>query len=257
MAVLASVAAVSLVVAIPASQAGSVGVSADPNTVTFQARSGETNAVVVPYPAQSLTLTDSGAELTAGSGCVSLAPNSANCGVHPNIDAHLGNKNDSAHISWAGLIRVWAGSGNDSVIADSFGQHAEVYGGPGNDDIDAEGEGGQLAAGGPGNDIVQVFAFGGQSSGFGGPGNDTITYGSAGLIGGLGPATLDGGNGDDTITIQPTGLGSDTVYGGRGDDYIDVRAGGADTVDCGPGTDVVLHDASDTIADNCEVALLS
>lgn len=157
----------------------------------------------------------------------------------------------------AGALRVWAGSGNDSVIADSFGQYAKVYRGSGDDDVDAEGEGGQLADGGPGNDIVHVFAFGGQSSAFGGPGNDIVIYGSAGLIGGLGPAALHGGSGDDTIVIQPTGVGNDTVDGGPGRDYIDVRGGGADSVSCGPGKDVVLYDASDTIAGDCEITLLT
>ena len=43
----------------------------------------------------------------------------------------------------------------------------------------------------------------------------------------------------------------------RARDYIDVRDGGADSVSCGPGKDVVLYDASDTIASDCEIALLS
>ncbi len=231
-------------------------VSVNSDTAIFHARRGEKNALVVPYPAQSMTVTDNGAALSVGPGCVSLGPNSADCGVHQGIKASLLNKDDTAHVAWAGLIRIWAGSGDDTVIADSFGQHAEVYGGSGRDDIDAEGEGGQIASGGPGDDIVHVFAFGGQSFGFGGPGDDTIIYGNSGLSG-VGQATLDGGNGDDTITAQPVGVGSDTVYGGRGNDYIDVRGGGSDTVSCGPGFDVVAYDASDTIAGNCEIAILS
>ena len=35
------------------------------------------------------------------------------------------------------------------------------------------------------------------------------------------------------------------------------RGGGADTVTCGAGKDVVLYDASDTVSGDCETASLS
>jgi Ca2+-binding RTX toxin-like protein len=289
--------ACALVAAIPAAYAGTVGVSlTSSDDVTFVAQSGERNALEVVYPSQTLIFTDSGAPLTAGAGCVSLGPNSAQCEIRPNVNAYLGEKDDNARVTWAGRVQVWAGSGSDSVVASSFGQAGIAYGEAGDDVVGAVGEGGQLADGGPGDDVLNVFAFGGESAGSGGDGRDVIEFRSA-MNTGIGPATLDGGSGSDTILAQPTwtgtstadggpgndvivittaapffGLGAsyllsggpgsdtltggvtvDTADGGDGNDVIDVRDGGADTVACGTGFDVVRHDASDTVAADCEV----
>jgi Ca2+-binding RTX toxin-like protein len=293
--------AAAAVAAIPAAYAGTVGVSAtSPDDVTFVAQAGERNSLEVVYPSQVLVVTDSGAALTPGVGCSSLGPNSAQCETHPNVNATLADKDDRARVSWAGRVQVWAGSGNDDVVASSFGTAGIAYGEAGNDIVGAVGEGGQLADGGPGDDSLKVFAFGGESTGIGGDGRDIIEFRNAGTPS-IGPATLDGGSGADTILAQPTwtgtstanggpgndvivitsaapffGLGSsyellggsgadlltggasvDTVDGGDGADVIDVTAGGVDTVVCGAGFDVVRHDASDTVAADCEIRLLS
>ena len=42
----------------------------------------------------------------------------------------------------------------------------------------------------------------------------------------------------------------DEIYAGAGNDTIDVRGGGSDTVECGPGHDTVYADPSDHIAHN-------
>jgi Ca2+-binding RTX toxin-like protein len=285
-----------LAAAAPAN-AGTISVSAS-DDVTFVARPGETNALEVPYPAATMIVTDAGAGLTAGAGCVPLGPNSADCGIHPNIDAYLGNKDDTAQVAWAGRVQIWAGPGNDSVVASSFGQHGTAYGEAGDDVLGVVGEGGQLADGGPGDDVLDVFAFGGQSTGIGGNGRDIIEFRSSQTTAII-PPTLDGGNGRDTIYAQPAWSGSGTVTGGRGDDTIvitsvlplygtgssylllggpgddtvtggvsidtvdggggddsiDVTDGGADTVTCGAGHDVVRYDPSDTVAADCEVLL--
>jgi Ca2+-binding RTX toxin-like protein len=293
--------AAAAVAAIPAAYAGTVGVSAtSPDDIAFVAEAGERNSLEVLYPSQVLVVTDSGAALTAGAGCSSLGPNSAQCEIHPNVNATLADKDDRARVSWAGRVQVWAGSGNDDVVASSFGTAGIAYGEAGNDIVGAVGEGGQLADGGPGDDVLNVFAFGGESTAIGGDGRDVIEFRHAGTPS-IGPATLDGGSGADTILAQPTwtgastanggpgndvivitsappffGLGSsylllggsgvdlltggasvDTVDGGDGPDVIDVRDGGADTVVCGAGFDVVRHDASDTVAADCEVRLQS
>ncbi len=67
-----------------------------------------------------------------------------------------------------------------------------------------------------------------------------------------GGLTVSGGGGADTII---GGVFADTIDGGVDRDYIDVLDGGADTVSCGLGTDVVRHDATDTIAADCEILL--
>jgi Ca2+-binding RTX toxin-like protein len=81
-------------------------------------------------------------------------------------------------------------------------------------------------------------------------GNDTID-------GNLGNDTIDGGGGNDTIIDNlDTVPDIDTITGGKGDDIIDVREGDVndtpDKVDCGPGTDTVFVDATDTRL-NCEI----
>jgi hypothetical protein len=47
-------------------------------------------------------------------------------------------------------------------------------------------------------------------------------------------------------------LRTDRIYGLEGNDRIDVRGGGRDFVDCGPGRDVVRADRRDVVARNCE-----
>ena len=105
---------------------------------------------------------------------------------------------------------------------------------------------------------------------FGTAGNDTITgtdrhdyiAGRAGndTLNGLARwDVIRGGKGDDTVNAGPGrdlvfgGPGSDTVNGEAGNDRIRVRDGEADTVDCGDGFDRVRADASDVVANNCEI----
>ncbi len=286
-------AAAAMVFGVPASYAATVTVATDPtpskSTTIFTAEPGETNDLDVSL---LMVFTDLGAPLTAGEGCTSLGPNSAYC-FAPNVDAYLRDGDDNARVLVNGIGRVFAGSGNDTVVADSFGAYTVVYGEGGADDIAANGEGGQIADGGPGDDVIHAGGFAGDASAFGRGGSDTIyfsTYigGVATLDGGDGadtiiarpsgyPSTAVGGNGDDTIIVQGVSLftpgGSysviggagddtltggaydDTIDGGNGRDSIDVQGGGVDTVTCGAGVDVVHFDASDTIAADCEVAL--
>jgi len=261
-----------------------------PDTAVFRAFSGETNDLTVNG---NYAFFDSLAVLTAGKGCTAVPDgSSAGCPGSGVLEVYLKDKDDTAKVSISGKASVWAGSGNDTVTADSFSGATFVYGQGGDDDVTAHGEGGQVADGGSGDDIVHAGGFAGDGTGLGGTGDDIVYFASA--FGGF--ATLDGGRGDDTIVTQPSGgtasggdgddiiaihglvpgpLGgggftvsggdgadtiignvkSDTIDGGDGRDYIDVLDGGADTVTCGPGTDVVRYDATDTIAADCEILL--
>lgn len=60
------------------------------------------------------------------------------------------------------------------------------------------------------------------------------------------PATIDGGDGEDSLHGGPA---ADVIRGGAGDDTIEARDGIADTIDCGPGIDLALADAIDTVTD--------
>jgi Ca2+-binding RTX toxin-like protein len=82
-------------------------------------------------------------------------------------------------------------------------------------------------------------------------GNDKIT-GDAGndiIRGGADKDNISGGEGDDNVRAQN---GDDVVNGGPGNDTLKAQARGADKVKCGTGTDSVVGDVKDTIADDCE-----
>jgi RTX calcium-binding nonapeptide repeat (4 copies) len=92
-------------------------------------------------------------------------------------------------------------------------------------------------------------------------GNDVLT-GNDGPNILIGPGTVDGLGGDDTV-VTDNYTGSATLVGGDGNDRIGAVAvapegGGSvlqpDAIDCGAGTDVVFTDPSDTAPADCEYA---
>lgn len=72
-----------------------------------------------------------------------------------------------------------------------------------------------------------------------------------------GPDAITGGGQDDALYGGPGndaivgGLGADVLHGGDDNDTINARDGVADRIDCGAGTDSVVADAVDVLA-NCE-----
>jgi Ca2+-binding RTX toxin-like protein len=95
---------------------------------------------------------------------------------------------------------------------------------------------------------------------FGGGGDDL-------LVGEAGPDRVEGGPGNDYLVADygywqaaPYAPASaDLLRGGDGDDLIDSAdlAGSPDTVECGPGADLVYADVEDYVnftADDCEFA---
>jgi Ca2+-binding RTX toxin-like protein len=93
-----------------------------------------------------------------------------------------------------------------------------------------------------------------------GSAGDDLIYGLAGsdrlfgmgggdyLLGGSGVDWVWGGAGSDRLR---GGVGRDHIYGGSGADVILARDGEVDTVDCGPGADIVYVDPGDRTR-NCE-----
>ncbi len=122
----------------------------------------------------------------------------------------------------AGDDTVNAGDGNDRV----FGMRD-------NDTLNGEG-GNDRMRGGPGNDTLN-----------GGEGNDV-------LRGRRGNDTVNGDNGDDRIWV---GHGADVENGGAGNDRMHAIARDrmVDTIDCGPGNDIVwLNSKESDVHVNCE-----
>ncbi len=133
------------------------------------------------------------------------------------------------------------GSGNDG---EGSAEGERIVGTDGPDELPATG-GNDAVYGGYGDDLLQGFdgddlivAEAGADEVYGGPGDDAL-YAAYDL-----PAEL-----------APNAPAShDLLYGGEGDDFIDTAdaKGAADTVHCGPGADLVVADAEDFVADDCE-----
>ena len=171
------------------------------------------------------------------------------------IDYLFGYEGNDTLDGGAGTDYITDGPGNDTVT-----------GGPGDDSLTA-GTGTDVVSGGDGNDTIDYSARtapvtitldGVAGSGEAGE-NDTIAAdvenavgGSGGdrIVGNASDNYLTGNEGNDTIV---GGGGSDTIQSGPGDDTIDTRDGVYDSVDCGPGNDVVYADLGDSTT-NCEVA---
>lgn len=166
-----------------------------------------------------------------------------------------GTYNDGeAIVTGTGNDQLWAGTGNDMVIA-SAGNDS-LGGGTGDDTLMA-GAGNDVIYGGKGdgadtgtNDVIdagagndQIFSSGGNDSVNGGDGNDNIFSGG-------GNDTVDGGAGADTLW---GGGGNDSFIGGSGADLFVFEAGhGDDTItDFEVGTDTLQ--LSDTTTDFTDV----
>jgi len=282
-----------------AASAGTVTVSPDANARVAIFAAGHNERNVLSFTTggpEHLDIADGGAQLSGQPligevGCAVTGAASLLCQPTTNLEASLGDEDDRARTRsfFLGRALVWGGGGDDVIALDSHALFTRAYGGPGDDDLTAGGEGGQLVDGGRGQDRLHVGGFAGDSRGYGGPGDDHMSFfiampttGSGGLEGGGGQdlITLDapgghayargdagadrievaagaefssyalaGGDGPDVLV---TGPGADTADGGTGRDAIDTRGGGADTVTCGAGNDAVRADAADTVAADCE-----
>jgi Ca2+-binding RTX toxin-like protein len=84
----------------------------------------------------------------------------------------------------------------------------------------------------------------------GGDGTDMLSGNERdnGLFGDNGADQMSGGAGDDELT--------GATYNDVGADAVGLESRGADSLSCGPGRDVVLYDASDTITGDCELRVL-
>ncbi|HWH96340.1 MAG TPA: calcium-binding protein [Baekduia sp.] len=259
--------------------ASAATVTSDGATAVYRAAPREVNtlSLVASFPA--LTFADATASLTAGPGCVTGPP--LTCPGAASVTAYLGDKADTAHVDnfWGATV-IDGGDGPDD-ISGGAASRVTVTGGNGNDTIWVNANSNGTGDGGAGND--SLLGTSGNDNLSGGDGADLLTnrqrwnnafldggdgadrlVGNSGatLTGGIGPdilvanndgESLDGGPGADRITSV---AGGSTILGGTGGDQVDAADGSgiADTVDCGPGFDVVWADAEDTLS-NCELVL--
>jgi Ca2+-binding RTX toxin-like protein len=154
-------------------------------------------------------------------------------------DTLVGADGNDTIFGHGGTDRIVAGNGDDLLgdglylpkggIEDSVGSGSSLYGGAGNDTVEASHDNTKLY-GGTGDDDLSSGS-GANSKLYGGAGDDQI-------VGVGGHDSLYGGDGVDTLYYQG---GHELVYGGAGDDHIDSEGGGSfDTLIGGDGRDHVV-----------------
>lgn len=135
------------------------------------------------------------------------------------------------------------GGGNDTItgsaLADALygeGGNDRLYGLDGNDRLEGS-FGDNLLDGGNGNDTL--ISGGAHDRLLGGAGNDLLSHSP---VVPYGAATdtifMDGGDGDDTLTVSAT-IATGTLIGGAGNDTINVDGFATNTIDAGDGNDTV------------------
>ncbi|HEX8122142.1 MAG TPA: calcium-binding protein [Solirubrobacteraceae bacterium] len=262
----------------PATNPGTVTVTSL-GALEYVARDGQANQVTVDFGRDAITVTDTAAALTAGSGCQPGASiHEVTCSRVDSGPFSFGTARYQLDLGdLADVLQVTDdGSGSAGTIGFGFSPGGGVDGGTGDDHL-VGGNGGDTLRGGPGSDVLE-----------GGDGGDTVDYSDhteavAVTIGGTGgnqaqdgtardtvDATVEnilGGDGADTLTgsddanlIGGAG-GGDTIAGNGGDDFVAGNslvgafgfqpgaADGDDTIDAGEGDDTLAGgDGADDLA---------
>jgi Ca2+-binding RTX toxin-like protein len=223
-------------------------VSKSGSTLTYTAANNEANQTVVSLAGGTYTVSDSGATITAGTGCSSVNATQATCagaGVS-SISVSAGNLSNLVWITAPTKATVFGGDGNDTLIG---GAGNDILVGCGGDDNISGGGGadslfdGLFCAGG-GNDTLDGGP--GPDAMFGGPGTDTATYASR-----TAPVfvSLDGiANDGEAAEGDNVADDVENLTGGSGDDNI-TGSSAANIILGGAGNDVLLGEPSDSALD--------
>ncbi|HEY6596985.1 MAG TPA: hypothetical protein VI011_23210 [Asanoa sp.] len=239
--------ALTLAIAIIASLAVSAAAHAAPGTVTVN---DSTDHKVIEYlggaDANDATLSgsvadhtvtivetgiaDPGAMADPGNICALSAPNTLTC-TDPKLgvngwyagEATTGQGGDTATVNGTQQWIVNGGEGEDRITGSDQADDL-LFGGPGNDVIDALGNSGvpghmDRVAGDEGNDALR-----------GGTGDDSVD-------GGAGNDDIYGDDGDDYLGGEAD---VDALHGGAGDDWLDPGAGDGELLEGGEGSDDLL-----------------
>lgn len=141
------------------------------------------------------------------------------------VDLSFGAGNDVYDaLGAAARVFLWGGDGNDSLVGGSLS--CTLYGGDGDDTL-VGGKAWDYFRGGDGDDVLmsgaEVGAYA-EDSLDGEAGNDTLIGGVAGemFAGGLGEDLMLGNDGDDWFSLYGHDGEADTLDGGAGDDLISV-----------------------------------
>ncbi len=259
--------ALAMLAALPAVASAATVTADGGGAITLSDAGSETNVVTVTVAGSEWVIGDTGAPLTAGTGCTQATPNEARCpktAARPT--ATLGGGEDTFTAADDGGWVVYGEAGADRLVgaagADTFfgGADADTLSAAGGNDRLDGGTGDDTLDGGAGEDLITYTSATAPvtvdlPAGTGGqPGEHDAVQGvedvtaSGTLIGDAGPNFLTGGNGDDTISgnggddVLIGELGNDTLHGGAAADrlYGDTTLGvgaGADRLDGGDGND--------------------
>jgi hypothetical protein len=188
-----AVAASFAVLSLAPSAASAATVSVEAGALHVVAAPGEYNAIDVGPVASGLVVSDSGAPLTLGAGCLPQGVE-ALCTGATRVEADLGDNDDVFTLSAALPADLKGGDGNDALTV--IGSLATLDGGAGDDTL----------TGGTGADILS-----------GGEGYDTLSGGEDAdrVDGGTGGDTADGGGGDDSIVLRDKLADNATCGSGR------------------------------------------
>lgn len=211
-----------------AAQAATVAI--EDGTVVITAAPGETNNLRAGsrslFGTQPMTVTDTGAPLTAGHGCQTLDANNVLCPEPQRtpkpIVIYAGDGNDQVLVddNYVRNVSVYGQRGNDTIhVGNGMGAPALLDGGQGDDTLITyeNGEGPPVLRGGPGNDTLTMNELG-SAKAYGGAGSDRLVYTAwtpnpAAIV-------LDGDGGDDTYTFGYK-LYLSTIVPGGGTDTLD------------------------------------
>jgi Ca2+-binding RTX toxin-like protein len=237
------------VLAVPAATAQAATIEVSGTMLRFTAAPNESNHPILHHRAEDeLVVYDSDFRrqaVTAGAGCAQDGPNTVICpraGL-TGAEFDLGGRRrdagsgDSLSLTAAVPLPVSvraAGDAGAGVTYIDLRPLSVTLDGLAND-----GPAGRADNVGPGIDVVS-----------GGDGTDTLAGNERanGLFGDNGADQMSGGAGDDELT--------GATYNDVGADAVGLESRGADSISCGPGSDVVLYDASDTITSDCELRVL-
>ncbi len=183
------------------------GANAYDVTLVYSASPGERNQVVVTREGNAVVLHDAGAAVAAGAGCTSSDARTVRCAA-----AVTSGPFPTQPVP---RIVIYAGDGDDTVVATPDSVEVTAYGGAGDDQLAGSGE----LFGGAGRDVLRGSD---RESDYKGSG-----YSGDTLVGGPGDDVLQGGGGDDTLVGDgderggaDLGGGNDVIDGGAGVDFM-------------------------------------
>jgi Ca2+-binding RTX toxin-like protein len=217
-------------------------------------------------PALPPDLQPDGVAINHGLGCIGTG--AVLCDFFGLATLNLGDGDDLAGVMVINgpvpATTINGGTGKDLIGGLSAGLAPLTLLGDEDDDVLVDGDAADTLDGGSGNDTLRYLA-GGADDIRGGADTDTIQFNPAtAIVVSLDDVANDGPAGTanvhhDIETVEGTplgdqitgGAGANTLDGNDGNDTITARDGVADAVDCGAGTDTAVVDFADVVS-NCE-----